>query len=274
MPENATPEEVTEVFMKGWKLGLKAIAVYRENSKKAQPLTTGDKEGSRSKDNNIKSEVLKPVRRKLPDERQAITHKFSIAGHEGYLTVGLYEDGTLGELFIMMAKEGSIISGLMDSFATAISIGLQYGVPLRTLVNHFVHTRFEPSGFTNNPNIRIAKSLVDYIFRWLALKFLPPEDLMNVGLNDLTNVLNNHQSPLEKLANFNVLAQTSEQEKKVEVEEKAFQQTSMVLDSKDDSMVTFDMQADAPICGVCGSMMVRNGACYKCLNCGGTSGCS
>jgi ribonucleoside-diphosphate reductase alpha chain len=279
MPETATPEEISEVYLKGWKMGLKAIAIYRENSKKAQPLTTGEKDGAK-KDHvaGIKSEVLKPVRRKLPDERQAITHKFSIANHEGYLTVGLYEDGTIGELFIQMSKEGSIISGLMDSFATAISIGLQYGVPLKTLVRHFIHARFEPSGFTSNPNIRIAKSLVDYIFRWLALKFLPVEDLMNVGLNDLDSVIN-HKSPLENLTNFK---NTNEQANNTTApenivkpeEEKAFQQTSIDLSSPDDSKVTFDMQADAPVCGVCGSIMVRNGACYKCLNCGGTSGCS
>jgi len=285
MPESATPEEISEVYLKGWKMGLKAIAIYRENSKKAQPLTTGEKDGAKKeRAAGIKSEVLKPVRRKLPDERQAITHKFSIANHEGYLTVGLYEDGTMGELFIQMSKEGSIISGLMDSFATAISIGLQYGVPLKTLVKHFIHARFEPSGFTNNPNIRIAKSLVDYIFRWLALKFLPVEDLMNVGLNDLDGIINHtNKSPLEKLTNFNnnktvdnnsKISAAEDKNKSESEEEKAFQQTSIDLSSSEDSKITFDLQADAPVCGVCGSMMVRNGACYKCLNCGGTSGCS
>ena len=179
MPHEATAEDITGVYIEGWKLGLKAIAIYRDGSKRTQPLST-----KRSDVEAKKVEVLvpvaapkptiisKPFRRKLPDERPSITHKFSIAGHEGYITVGMYPDGTPGEIFLTMSKEGSTISGLMDSFATAISMALQYGVPLQTLVDKFAHARFEPSGVTNNPDIRFAKSLMDYIFRWLGLKFL------------------------------------------------------------------------------------------------------
>lgn len=274
MPETATPADISEVYLEGWKMGLKAIAIYRENSKRSQPLTTSRSEVS-EKGGLIKTEILRPIRKRLPDERQALTHKFSIANHEGYLTVGLYEDGTPGELFITMSKEGSVISGLMDSFSTSISVGLQYGVPLKTFVNRFVHTRFEPSGFTNNPNIRIAKSIVDYIFRWLALKFLSPEDLMYVGLNDVENLVNgNGKSELEKLAKI-----ASEQSKKNKDDEAegeedvVYQQTALNLEAQE-SKTTFDMQSDAPVCDICGSMMIRSGSCYKCLNCGSTSGCS
>ncbi|MCX6785387.1 MAG: vitamin B12-dependent ribonucleotide reductase [Candidatus Komeilibacteria bacterium] len=276
MPEDATAENIAEVYSESWRLGLKAVAIYRENSKKAQPLTLSSKEG-RDKEVKIKTEVLRPIRKRLPDERQALTHKFAIANHEGYITVGLYEDGLPGEMFITMSKEGSVISGLMDSFATAVSVGLQYGVPLKVLVNRFIHTRFEPSGFTNNPNIRIAKSIVDYIFRWLALKYLSPEDLMYVGLNDVETITNgNGKSELEKLAKI-VDGKAAEHAwatgKPEEGEEVVYQQTLINLDAKEEK-TTFDMQSDAPVCGTCGEMMIRSGACYKCLNCGSSSGCS
>ncbi|MFA6304221.1 MAG: vitamin B12-dependent ribonucleotide reductase [Patescibacteria group bacterium] len=275
MPENATAEEIAGVYSEGWKLGLKAIAIYRENSKRSQPLTTSLKEIS-TKESAVKAEVLRPKRRKLPDERAAITHKFSIANHEGFITVGLYEDGLPGELFITMSKEGSVISGLMDSFATSISIGLQYGVPLKSLVNKFVHTRFEPSGFTNNPNIRIAKSIVDYIFRWLALKFLSAEELMYVGINDIEVALNgNGKSPLEKLTKMADEQALKHDKHANEAEEDVvYQQTALDLNKNLDDKMTFDTQSDAPVCGTCGSMMIRSGACYKCMNCGGSSGCS
>jgi ribonucleoside-diphosphate reductase alpha chain len=231
-----------DVYMTGWKLGLKAIAIYRDGSKRMQPLTTSvEKE---------KKEEFKPVRRPLPDERQAITHKFSVAGHKGYVTVGMYEDGTPGELFLVMSKEGSTISGMMDGFATAISMALQYGVPLEVLVNKFAHTRFEPSGFTNNPDIRMAKSILDYIFRWLALKFLRPEDQPSVLTPSKQKSLNGlHDAKLEALEE--TMRSIHENEQQV-----------------------FQAQSDAPPCSVCGAIMVRNGSCYKCLNCGTTSGCS
>ncbi len=184
MPETATPEEIESVYMEGWRLGLKAVAIYRDGSKRSQPLSTGKKkdgeaEGSAEDKETIEQlrkqlaaaqvEATRPHRRRLPAERTAITHKFEISGHEGYITVGLYPDGTPGEIFLKMAKEGSTICGLMDTLATSISLALQYGVPLRDVVNKFAHVRFEPSGFTGNPDIPIAKSLVDYIFRWLGI---------------------------------------------------------------------------------------------------------
>ena len=168
MPRDTTPADIADAYLEGWRLGLKALAIYRDGSKESQPLSTsseGDKAAAK--------QAAVPRREHLPDTRQSITHKFSVAGHEGYITVGLYDDGRPGELFITMAKEGSTIGGLMDCFGTAVSMSLQYGVPLEVYVNKFSHTRFEPMGHTKNPDIRIAKSIVDYIFRWLGITFLP-----------------------------------------------------------------------------------------------------
>ena len=173
MPKEATPEDVGQAYMEGWRLGLKALAIYRDGSKEVQPLLTKKAEKAAEK------VVARPRRERLPDTRQSITHKFNISGHEGYVTVGLYPDGRPGELFITMAKEGSTIGGLMDCFGTAVSMSLQYGVPLEVYVNKFSHTRFEPWGYTKNPDIKIAKSLVDYIFRWLGITFLPGYGEMN-----------------------------------------------------------------------------------------------
>ena len=185
MPELSTAEEIAKVYIDGWKLGLKAIAVYRDNSKRSQPLNMkregGDAATTASATPEVQT-VYKPLRRRLPDERASITHKFNVGGHEGYLTIGMYEDGTPGEIFLRMAKEGSTISGLMDSFATAISLALQYGVPLKDLVNKFSHLRFEPAGFTGNRDIPMAKSLVDYIFRYMATKFMSQADKDQVGI--------------------------------------------------------------------------------------------
>jgi ribonucleoside-diphosphate reductase alpha chain len=213
-------------------------------------------------------------RRRLPDERPSITHKFSISGHEGYITVGCFEDGQPGEIFITMSKEGSVVSGLMDAFATAISLCLQYGVPLSVLVDKFAHTRFEPSGFTNNPRIRIAKSVTDYIFRWLADKFMG-EDSKGVYLNNQGSAwrpgetLGEGVEAAEEAAPKKVtLAQTKEEPtskfEKARAGEVVYQANNNV----------FTLQADAPPCHVCGTIMVRSGACYKCSNCGATSGCS
>ncbi len=246
LPSAVTVEEIEQAYIEGWRLGLKAVAVYRDGSKRTQPLSTSATEH--------KAVVVesRPVRRHLPVERHSITHKFSVAGHEGYLTIGMYEDGTPGEIFIVMAKEGSTLSGVMDSFATTCSMALQYGVPLKVLVDKFSHTRFEPSGFTSNPQVPYAKSIMDYIFRYLASKFLPAEEAKALG---------------------------------VQVEEPPL--TTLTLSSPPQAMVTKSAAApakkgalvdiedrDAPVCFECGSLMVRNGACYKCLNCGSTSGCS
>ncbi|MEK7615050.1 MAG: vitamin B12-dependent ribonucleotide reductase [Patescibacteria group bacterium] len=280
MPHDATPADVAHVYMEGWKLGLKAIAIYRDGSKRQQALTTS-KESDAKKQNQEKvveevkvivpapatSVDLKLRRRRLPDERRAITHKFKVGSHEGYITVGLYDDGTPGELFMTMAKEGSVISGLMDSFATAISIGLQYGVPLEVLVNKFVHMRFEPSGYTNNPQIRIAKSITDYMFRWLAIKFLPRESQLSLGINLADEVV---ESTIEEV----VVAGLAQAPELTTIPVAPPQPKLFDTVLSPSHTQTFDNQSDAPACDTCGSIMVRNAACYKCLNCGGTSGCS
>lgn len=263
MPPEATAEEIMHTYIQGWKLGLKAIAIYRDGSKRTQPLSTKRTENEPKLEALVAEpqiihkivEVAKPLRRKLADERASITHKFSIAGHEGYITVGMYEDGTPGEIFLTMSKEGSTISGLMDSFATAISLALQYGVPLQTLVDKFSHARFEPAGYTNNPEIRIAKSITDYIFRWLSSKFLKkvPDAVPSLsnGNTEETNAMAVAVLPKPALA-----LQTAEHE--------------ITRSEKE----TFQNQSDAPICADCGTLMVRNGACFKCLNCGSVFGCS
>lgn len=279
MPEEATVEDVANAYTEAWRLGLKAIAIYRDGSKRTQPLNTSDakpkKEAvrlpadrGRKQEEKASSEprvpspgasVTRPFRRKLPDERRAITHKFSVGGHEGYLTVGLYDDGLPGEIFITMAKEGSTVSGLMDSFATAISLALQYGVPLKVLCDKFSHSRFEPSGYTPNPEIRYAKSVMDYIFRWLAIKFLPrdaqPEENASVG------ALNG-----------------GETEKATELAGQFTQATQRATvypnGAIQPSLAGVEQADDAPSCPDCGAIMVRNGSCYRCMNCGSTSGCS
>ena len=201
MPEAATAQEIEQVYLEGWKQGLKAIAIYRDNSKRSQPLSTSKKKDSDAvSDTEVvaqlkkqlaaaQAEAAKPHRHRLPSERAAVTHRFDISGHEGYITVGLYPDGQPGEIFLKMAKEGSTVSGLMDSFATTVSVALQYGVPLRDLVNKFAHVRFEPSGFTGNQEIPIAKSIVDYIFRWLGSRFLSPDDKASLGLIDRSAIV-------------------------------------------------------------------------------------
>ena len=184
VPKEATVDEIMQAYIQSWKLGAKAISIYRDGSKRTQPLNTSkDKSPAEMVADAVSGLNRAPVRRKLPDERRAITHKFDIAGHEGYITVGLFENGQPGEIFLVMAKEGSTISGFADAFAQAISYALQYGVPLQALVDKFSHVRFEPSGMTRNPEIRFAKSIVDYIFRWLATKFLSPEAQFHAGVN-------------------------------------------------------------------------------------------
>ncbi len=238
LPEDATVEDVEQAFIEGWRHGLKALAIYRDNSKNVQVLTT------RKEDVEAKKEEPRPVRRRLPDTRRSLTHKFSIEGHEGYITVGLYEDGSPGEIFITMAKEGSTLSGTMDAFATAISLALQYGVPLRDLVYKFSHMRFEPSGRTENPEIPVAQSIVDYIFRWLASQFLSEEEKEELGV----------LSPAvrEKLSR-----------------EGPKQLALPVVEARANGHA----HEDAPPCPACGWIMVRRGACYCCDNCGTTTGC-
>jgi ribonucleoside-diphosphate reductase alpha chain len=269
MPNEATVEDIMDAYLEAWKTGLKAIAIYRDGSKRQQPLTTSaERDSTRQQAKAV--EAAAPRRRRLPNERRSITHKFTIGNHEGYITVGLYDDGAPGEIFVTMSKQGSALSGLVDSFATAVSVGLQYGVPLRVLVNKFVHTRFEPSGYTQNPNIKIAKSIVDYIFRWMALKFLSVDDQIAVGIQlDLA-----HSNEAAAGAIPDAAAPTAPAAP--ELRENAANQPNLFAAPKTsaDLTLSFNNTADAPSCHNCGSIMVRNGSCYKCLNCGETSGCS
>jgi ribonucleoside-diphosphate reductase alpha chain len=250
MPHDVTVDDIMQSYIEAWKLGLKAIAVYRDGCKRTQPLST-----SLDKKQEKQQPATRPARRHLPDERQSITHKFSIAGHEGYITVGMFEDGTPGEIFITMSKEGSTISGLMDSLATSVSIALQYGVPLKVLVDKFSHARYEPSGFTNNPEIPIAKSVSDYIFRWLGKKFIKEE-----------NATTDH----DEVSGVQISAETAK--KPGAILNAAAMKAASVLERNE--KVVFQTQADAPPCHECGSIMIRSGSCYKCLECGSTSGCS
>jgi len=264
VPSDVTVDEIAEAYLQSWRLGLKAVAIYRDGCKRSQPLST-------SKDQTkVKVEAApgvgvvvegqpRAVRRRLPDERRAITHKFSIAGHDGYVTVGMYEDNQPGEIFLVMAKEGSVVSGLMDCFATAVSMALQYGVPLQVLVDKFSHVRFEPSGMTKNPEIRFAKSIVDYIFRWLATKFLSPEAQFHAGVNGREREENGHT--LIKTAEGSASA--------ADATAAPARQASTANPHS-----TIQNQEDAPPCSTCGSIMVRSGSCYKCANCGTTSGCA
>ncbi len=243
MPADASVDEIAKAYVESWKLGVKAVAIYRDGSKRTQPLSTSGKSAAPAEKAD-----WRPMRHKLPDERRSITHKFDIAGHEGYITAGMYEDGKPGEIFITMSKEGSTISGLMDSFATAISMAMQYGVPLRVLVDKFSHMRFEPSGFTRNAEIPMAKSIMDYLFRWLATKFLDGKAQTEVGVISRDT---------EELA-----------------EAPAPSPRPVESSGTGYNMVQGFYQQDAPSCSDCGAIMVRCGACYKCMNCGSVSGCS
>jgi len=252
MPEESTLEDIMKAYIESWKLGLKAVAIYRDNSKRSQPLSAaGKKKAEAAVEEPVQRELFSRAQReKMPVERASVTHKFSVGGHEGYLTVGMYEDGRPGELFIKMAKEGSTLSGVMDGLALTVSLGLQYGVPLKVFVDKLVNTRFEPSGISANPNIRFATSVLDYIARWLGGKFISSDYLKlngttvgdKVGFNGLHNSAAAGTAPLR---------------------------TSEAI-----SYSPRDAHEGAPTCSECGMLMVPNGACYKCENCGSTSGCS
>ncbi|HMO51940.1 MAG TPA: vitamin B12-dependent ribonucleotide reductase [Kiritimatiellia bacterium] len=267
MPNEATPEEISQTYLEGWRLGLKALAIYRDGCKRSQPVNTGKSEAKKVEEVKVEDDhhasgngsKARPLRRRMPSTRRSVTHKFDIAGHEGYLTVGLYDDSTPGELFITMAKEGSTVGGLMDAFGTAISMCLQYGVPVKSLVEKFAHTRFEPSGFTKNPDIPIAKSLPDYIFRWFGQTFMdgyrePSTAKALTAETDSKATL----SPAPAAASTETLPPPGKP----------------VGDKPriDDQFQHF--MEDAPVCDNCGSITVRNGACYRCFNCGNSMGCS
>ncbi|MHB8411305.1 MAG: vitamin B12-dependent ribonucleotide reductase [Candidatus Acidiferrales bacterium] len=260
MPEESTVEDVMQAYIESWKLGLKAVAIYRDNSKRSQPLSAAGEKKVKTVETpspavttvkeepaaTVQQELFRAGRRKLPNERNSITHKFSVGGHEGYLTVGKYDDGTPGEIFIKMAKEGSTLSGIMDGFALSVSIALQYGVPLRAMIDKFVNARFEPSGFTGNKEIPYAKSIIDYIGRWLGGKFISRDYLVQNG--EATD------EPVAKVA-----APLAAPNAVAAAEEKLRPRAAI---------------DDAPSCSECGMLMTPNGSCYKCENCGSTSGCS
>ena len=278
LPENATVEDIMEAYLQAWKLGLKAVAVYRDGCKKSQPLSAAGTSTALSKKEDARvgagvtpvreEENLngppRAVRHKLQAERRSITHKFNVAGHEGYITVGLYPDDSVGEIFITMAKEGSTVSGLMDSFSCAVSIALQHGVPLKLLCEKFAHTRFEPSGWSGNPDIGFAKSIMDYIFRWLDLRFSTGQQQM---LFENLRLRPNPVSPAEGIGEINASSgsgpTTNDQRPTTGSSHHASDALAGIIDL-----------GDAPTCSFCGSIMTRNGSCYRCGSCGSTSGCS
>ena len=261
MSPDATVQDIYDVYVQSWRLGLKALAVYRDGCKRAQPLST-DKGETKQAEGETKEAApveARPIRRELPAERPAITHKFAVGGHEGYLTVGLYTDtGMPGELFITMSKEGSTIRGLMDTIATSISLALQYGVPLSVLVDRFSHMRFEPSGFTGNKDIPIAKSIVDYIFRWLGAKYLAGDDSVDSTLGTKAEAVLAEAVKTSQMA----------------LPMRAGEAAAKMLGDAAIEKAIFRSQADAPLCHACGSITQRSGACYTCTQCGATSGCS
>ena len=281
LPPEATIEDVQDAYMEAWKDGLKAIAIYRDGCKRTQPLSTSKSDPGMAKSGaGIGSGAAAlgvpalvdtkgppaAVRRKLPDERRSITHKFSVAGHEGYIHVGLYETGDPGEIFIRMAKEGSTISGLMDSFGTAISLALQHGVPLRLLVDKFTRTKFDPSGFTGNPEIPRASSIMDYIFRWLGAKFVRDESQTRVETDSTIDA----SGDLKRVSQIVTTGASTPMAALPKVE--VIDATSGHINGNGN--FSFIARSDAPTCPECGSIMIPNGSCHKCVNCGTTSGCS
>jgi ribonucleoside-diphosphate reductase alpha chain len=306
LPHHCTVADIKDAYIQAWKMGLKCVAIYRDGSKRSQPLNTkktneGAADVAVARVKELEAEIAKlqeqtgqPLRRRLPDTRTAVTHKFEIAGHEGYLTVGLFENGQPGELFITMAKEGSTIGGLMDSIGTLTSLALQYGVPLDALIKKFAHQRFEPSGFTRNPDIRNASSIIDYVFRWLGHQFVPgypdggnghgggartQSELPMPGLveevkkkitrpvpdlpvNDDSEFITRPGREIEANANGNGNGNGHAHVPAV----------GRPADVLSQSVAHF--QQDAPTCPKCGHVAVRNGACFKCLNCGESLGCS
>ena len=285
LPESASVEDISEAYIQAWKLGLKAVAIYRDGCKKSQPLSAAGTKTAEAPDKNarptlpavIEEDLQAPpraTRHKLEDERMSVTHKFNVGGHEGYITVGLYPNGEPGELFITMAKEGSTVSGLMDSFSCAVSLALQHGVPLKMLCEKFAHTRFEPSGWTNNQDIGFAKSIMDYIFRWLQLRFLTGQQQML--FENLRPKLSAGSSQLPEAGDVGSSSGSSSPTTGVslprEAERRGDRPTGPVHAA--DALSEIVDLGDAPSCHVCGSIMVRNGSCYKCMSCGSTSGCS
>ena len=264
MPEEATIEEVEQLFVESWKLGLKAVAIYRDNCKVAQPLSADKKKVAEAPE---PTELAHPVRKRLPMSRPSKTTSFQVGDAEGYIIAGSYPDDGLGEIFLKTSKQGSTLSGVMDAFSIAISIGLQYGVPLETFVEKFINMKFEPSGMTNDPDIRFASSLLDYVFRRLALDNLPTETREGLGIKSIAERKEIAQleveagtetaAPAEPAASVEATAAETVGTPAIEVTERPGAKAS-----------------DAPLCYSCGSKMQPAGSCYVCTSCGSTSGCS
>jgi ribonucleoside-diphosphate reductase alpha chain len=276
LPNNASVEDIMEAYLQAWKLGLKAVAVYRDGCKQSQPLSAAGTKtaesaggGARATQVVVEEENLnappRSVRHKLQEERASITHKFKVGDHEGYITVGLYPNGDPGELFVKMAKEGSTVSGLMDSFALAVSLALQHGVPLKVFCEKFAHTRFEPSGWSGNAEIGYAKSIMDYIFRWIQMRFLTGQQQMLfenfrpkslAAGSQIAEVSDLHEAPAPRRP------------------ETGTREPGAGSIHVADALSSIVDLGDAPSCSFCGSIMTRNGSCYRCMSCGSTSGCS
>jgi ribonucleoside-diphosphate reductase alpha chain len=275
MPEESTIDDISQAYLLSWKMGLKAVAIYRDNSKRSQPLSAaGQKKDEKAQVPAVAAALSLPAvtgeagpvqtelfpraaREKMPVERDSVTHKFSVGGHEGYITVGMYHDRRPGEVFIKMSKEGSTLSGIMDGLALTISLGLQYGVPLKVFVDKLLNTRFEPSGITANPNIRFVSSVLDYIARWLGGRFISSDYLK----------LNGEQAAVSHAPVLPAVSATPTP---------AVTETMRLAPplTNAQSSKPRDQHEGAPTCSECGMLMVPNGACYKCENCGSTSGCS
>jgi ribonucleoside-diphosphate reductase alpha chain len=317
VPNEATIAEIRGAYLEGWKLGLKAMAIYRDGSKGSQPVSTKaeSSEGAGAKESTaaaaptttgsaaagavearpvpiiapVPAPANQPRRERLPHTRRSLTHKFDIQGHEGYINVGFYPDGRPGELFITMAKEGSTIGGLMDVLGTAISIGLQYGVPLEVFVNKFAHSRFEPAGFTKNPDIPIAKSIADYIFRWLGMEFIagyreanapkrPSAEMEVVPVSTTSTPIlkvNGHRTAtIADLEHAEAVMGAGARHAAPEAAQSTAIEAART-DGLDDQERQFaHFQSDAPACDNCGALTVRCGTCYRCFNCGNSMGCS
>jgi ribonucleoside-diphosphate reductase alpha chain len=301
MPQESTVEDIADAYTQAWRLGVKALAIYRDGSKTAQALRTDAQKGVEAPadvDQLVEQAVAKalaevgPQRKRMPRERQSITHKFSIAGHEGYITAGMYEDGSVGEIFLTdIGKEGSTLRGMMNSFATAISIALQYGVPLETLVQKFSYMRFEPEGITQNPEIPFAKSMPDYIMRWLASRFLDADAQQELGiLTPAVRAKAAAQEAAQSVSSSDTAGPAASAEESESAPQAStgnggnggnggggnggssapaasFTDTPPVVPAR---LQGLDL---GPACGQCGGMMQRTGSCYTCSSCGNNTGC-
>jgi len=266
MPEHVTVEEVEQMFLEGWKLGLKAVAIYRDNCKVAQPLSADKKKGSALKEAAVQLPG-KPVRRRLPSSRPARTVSFTVGDSEGYITAGEYPEDGIGEIFLKVSKQGSTLSGVMGAFAIAVSLGLQYGVPLEAFVSKFVNMRFEPSGMTNDPDVRFASSLVDYVFRRLAIEYLPDDKRAGLGIQTIEERKEYAQSVVNGVAEPAAPATTEAPVDEAQVR-------LIPLNEVPPKAAPEARVLDAPLCYVCGAKMQPAGSCYVCTGCGSTSGCS